>query len=204
MAAQEAAAEHRPVSTGVLSAWNTSQGHTSLQDLVAMKLSTRKEVAYPAHAFGRGGVGTFLATGCGRAGITRLPHGSKAAKGTITARALSAGSATNTAASRPWTTATSCFTADTARVSLSARTWGSSLLNRQLAASQQGSVAAPSVSSSKAWEQVVPHPHDFVTAARSSRIHDVPPHNKWVRDHTARLPAELPAHMRVYTQTQYA
>ncbi|KAJ9529625.1 hypothetical protein QJQ45_014391 [Haematococcus lacustris] len=76
----------RPASTGL-----------TLAEMVRVKLAASSDAAtfYPNHGFGRGGVGTLVATGSARSGLSRLPHAHKSSYGTTTTRALSAGSATS-------------------------------------------------------------------------------------------------------------
>ncbi len=190
--------DHASLSAGAASIRN---GSTKLQQLVAMKLSNRPEVMYPAHGFGRGGIGVFLATGASRAGTAKLPQARKAGAGTITARTLSAGSATNTSISqRPWTTSTTTFSDAASRQQQQrASTAATTTLSR---GSTRGSGQSAATSGmGKPWEQVVPHPHNFMPAARSARTHDVPPGHRWAAmSFYENDPAEIKRHLDITGQ----
>jgi hypothetical protein len=168
----------------------------TLEQMVRIKIAADASTLYPNHGFARGGIGTLLATGSARGGISRLPHAQKALRGTTTVRSLSAGSATSLsrpssvqADSRPSLNATAgshfstTITPGTPPAtalqqqeqqagSRTARTsaWGS-----DVALSPQ----RPDPVTAKEWEKGVPHPSNFQSATRRSRPHDVPPASRW-------------------------
>jgi hypothetical protein len=168
----------------------------TLEQMVRIKIAADAGTLYPNHGFARGGIGTLLATGSARGGISRLPHAQKAPRGTTTVRSLSAGSATSLsrpssvqAASRPSlnttgshfsTTITPGSTAAATQAVQPDEQGGS----RTARTSAWGSDAAPSPQrpdpvTAKEWEKKVPHPCNFQSATRRSRPHDVHPASRW-------------------------
>lgn len=55
---------------------------SGLEEELAIKHSANPTVMFPAHAYGRGGIGHFLAAGHSRAGLHRLPKAAQRAANT--------------------------------------------------------------------------------------------------------------------------
>lgn len=146
----------------------------SLQsDLLQTKQATDANTFFPSHAFARGGIGILVSTGSARGSLRRLPQANKTCK-TLAGSMRPGNSFRN--ASRPSTCPTlSTFNGSGGFLAGDVAGVASAAAASVLLGPATG---VPDVAKHE-WERVVPHPANFVTTARQSRVGDVRPASKW-------------------------
>lgn len=169
--------------------------------LLDAKHTHDEETYYSSHGSGRGGIGLLVATGGARAGVKRLPlqsntrvlaqsartSASRGSEQGSTGRPRNLSNTGRSASARSAPVGTSTFTA-TARGLQSAGSgdgmdyadWEGSFrpTSSLMASTKRGWSATPAVARHE-WEKTYPHPSNFQTSTRQTRIHDVDKASKW-------------------------
>jgi len=130
-----------------------STGSSVDPELLNIKHAQDATILYPNHAYAKGGLGVLLSTSQARGGIERLPQ--------ATRRSQSARSALDSSTPKNAKTGFNTNSMDIFQPGSS----HSNPLNTSNA--------------SKAWEQRIKHPHNFVSTGRSARSYDVPAASRW-------------------------
>jgi hypothetical protein len=174
----------------------------------AKQATSRGDDFYGDHAFAKGGIGALVATGTARAGLIRLQQRAEAAKKLLGAGASQKPPSIRTARPMAASASASSHAPLNTTVSSAVSTRSISASHHSIAASRAsfspaattpracsvspptlGTAALASVvvggaaglpeSARHEWQVGVPHPTNFVTMARSSRVSDMRPGSRW-------------------------